>query len=210
MRNVTRLPEPPQLRHYAERWTNELIDEIDRCKATGDKVSNSFFSKYNKPYVRKRLHNMYNGLCCYCEKRVDQFHIEHRRPKRPYPEETYSWENLHLACAECNNAKDDKFDESEPILDAAVDPIPVHLSYEQMYQYPLTPRGTTTCNHADLNRENLLTWRTKAFWRVYKIIEGMRRNPDNPAHDVAQLELNRLTKDEFGSYVRYLVETWGP
>ena len=46
-------------------------------------------------------------------------HIEHLKPKSKYPELAFQWENLHLACQRCNVEKGDRFDEDNPILDAA-------------------------------------------------------------------------------------------
>jgi len=62
--------------------------------------------------VRKKLNNIYNNKCIYCERSFDDIdtHIEHYRPKSIYYWLSYSWDNLFLACAECNRPKANKFE----------------------------------------------------------------------------------------------------
>lgn len=61
--------------------------------------------------------------CCYCEERVPDTHsnqqIEHFWPKVKYTNIQSRWENLLLACAECNGAKGCEFpldDDGNPLI----------------------------------------------------------------------------------------------
>ena len=104
MRNVERTSEPRSLRDYANSWKRELLNEIV-SKGDVSLVNDNFFNKYNQPDVKEALNNMYDGFCCYCEGKtgkVDFPHIEHRKPKKQFPENTFDWNNLHLSCEVCN------------------------------------------------------------------------------------------------------------
>lgn len=68
---------------------------------------------YNKYYKNNdtitTLKIFYNHKCCYCEQRVESYHVEHYRPKSLYWWLAYSWDNLLLICPACNTAKLNKF-----------------------------------------------------------------------------------------------------
>ena len=128
--------------------------------------------------VKKALNDMYNGYCCYCEGKtgkVDYPHIEHRKPRKPFPEDTYDWDNLHLSCVICNTEKGKKWNEIYPILDAVRDiPLSEHFSYNiddaGIYVIPRTNRGKTTRQHTDLNRDKLLAVRAKLCSKILEQI----------------------------------------
>ena len=61
--------------------------------------------RYKTDDIRDRLVRIYNNKCAFCEQKVEQYHIEHFRPKQIYYWLAYSWDNLLLACHYCNNYK---------------------------------------------------------------------------------------------------------
>ncbi|HDV6632356.1 TPA: HNH endonuclease [Legionella pneumophila] len=66
------------------------------------------YKKY-KPKLREE----FSYACAYCETRETElggsqsFHIDHYRPKKIFPELTYSYNNLIYACRNCNQYKSD-------------------------------------------------------------------------------------------------------
>lgn len=66
---------------------------------------------YKVESVQKKLKEIYHLKCAFCEKKLLDApkHIEHYRPKKHYYWLAYSWDNLLLACGECNSAKGDRF-----------------------------------------------------------------------------------------------------
>lgn len=211
MKNVTRPNIPKSLKRKASRWKKELLDEIEKCGGV-KRVEARFFDRYRKEDVKIALNSMYSGLCCYCESRIGVVsfgHIEHRKPKRKFPDETFKWENLHFACEQCNNAKGDQYDESEPILDAVNDiPINDHLTYKMQSRWPITNRGGTTEKHADLNRQELKSARRAILWRALELIGEMKNKPDDPSARVVKQELSSLGEGEYGSLIAYAMETF--
>lgn len=69
---------------------------------------------HNKRYkindIRESLEKIYNGKCAYCETKVEQYHVDHYRPKVIYYWLAYSWDNLIISCPKCNENKNDLFD----------------------------------------------------------------------------------------------------
>ncbi|MBH1972137.1 HNH endonuclease [Moraxellaceae bacterium AER2_44_116] len=44
--------------------------------------------------------------CSYCERWIaSAIHVEHKKPKKEYPTEQYSWGNFLLSCSNCNSSK---------------------------------------------------------------------------------------------------------
>ena len=218
MRNVDRLDEPKVLRRNARRWTEELIRAIAAANRTNGKVRPILRNRYKRREVRERLKMMYSGLCCYCESRVGHVaseNIEHRKPQASFPELSFTWNNLHLACPNCNQAKSAKWDTVNEILDAVADnPISGHLGYKvtplAVLRDPATDRGAVTIEHADLNREDLLQVRqqvlNEAFSTVLLVRKRERNQADSPMVRTAKNELRRRFSHEHGSLIKYVAD----
>lgn len=76
---------------------------------------------YKQSDVRDALKALYHGKCAYCEQKIEEWHVEHYRPKSRYYWLAYAWDNLLLACVKCNRFKGDKFKVSG-IAIGALDP----------------------------------------------------------------------------------------
>lgn len=206
MRNVVRTEQPKSLERNSSRWTRELLTKI----ASGDKVPANLYNHYNKEDIKDALKSMYKDLCCYCESRiniVDFPHIEHLKPKNKFPEFTYVWSNLHLACARCNVSKSNKYNTRASILDPVSDiPISNHLEYELEWISPRTERGTTTVKHADLNRHVLREVRREVFDSAMKVILKIKGSPSDPANDVRKEQLELKCKEQFGTLIEDLMQ----
>lgn len=62
--------------------------------------------------LRDRVHQTFDEKCVYCEDIVAR-DVEHYYPKSRYPERMFRWDNLLLACKNCNTDKGQRF----PLLD---------------------------------------------------------------------------------------------
>lgn len=216
MRDVSRLAEPAPLKRNSSRWQKELLDAL----ASNDKkrISNAK-RKYNHPKVREQLMMMYGNRCCYCEvdvgpPRADQ--IEHREPVNRNPARAFDWDNLHLACGGCNQAKSNKWDLHAPILDAAADsdkPITQHLSYTcsdtGVRRVFSTPRGEVTIDHADLNREALRHKRGSVLLGVLGVIKEIKERQANYRRDTKATNRLAELKDkclgDYGSMIEWTI-----
>ena len=230
MRNVVRTDRPAILTSKSKEWTSELLNSMKGVDAkkqrlkTGKKrhkIPASIWNRYRHNEVKQELQKMYGELCCYCEQRIGHVafgNIEHRQPKSVFPELTFDWNNLHLACPVCNTAKKDKWNSTHPILDAAVD-LDInskHLSYKvtrlSVERSALSDCGATTINHTSLNRPVLADLehngtRNQVLCSVFHTVTDLRKiekkSPTSPRLITAKAELRKQFKGEHGSLVEF-------
>lgn len=117
MIRIDKQSEPSILRNNKVTWTNELMGYIRR----DEEVPASLKNRYNHDEVKTTLKNECYYKCMYCESTVSHVayeHIEHIRPKakNKFPELTYEWTNLGLACPICNHNKGDRYDIDTPFI----------------------------------------------------------------------------------------------
>lgn len=74
---------------------------------TDDKNYNS---RYKTADIKIALNNIYHRKCAFCEQLIEQFQVEHYRPKSKYHWLAYSWDNLLSACPRCNQGKGNNFE----------------------------------------------------------------------------------------------------
>jgi uncharacterized protein (TIGR02646 family) len=87
--------------------TSKRRNELIRRGAYTD--TNVYNSRYKKKDIKSKLKVIYKHKCAYCEQRVEQFHVEHYRPKQTYYWIAFSWDNLLSACDDCNQFKGTNF-----------------------------------------------------------------------------------------------------
>lgn len=220
MRNVIRPPTPDSLKVNAKKWTVELLLAIKANKTKGTKIPPKSINRYKQPDVLDSLKKMYgNGkggcYCCYCESEVETVsypHIEHRKPKSIYPELSFEWNNLHLACPKCNTAKGNQYDKANPILDAVSDiPISDHLGYIEsdtcgIYRETTSDRGITTVSHSELDRESLRNARLKVYISVVRTIREISARRGDPRANTAIRMLRGKCSGEYGSLIQWILD----
>lgn len=86
-------------------------EKITKAKQILEKEKNKINGNYNQPEVIDALKVVFNNKCYLCEnKKITSYNIEHLKPHRNEDKNLkFSWENLFLACAHCNNIKSDKY-----------------------------------------------------------------------------------------------------
>lgn len=222
MRNVKRLKIPPKsLKNNANKWKKTLLEKIDELNNTGEKVPDSYYNHYIKDDIKMPLINMYKGLCCYCESRVDSVideteddgkkkygHIEHLKPKKKFPQNCYDWENLHLACADCNITKADKYDNKNPILDPVKDKqIENYYTFELvgigLHFNALKERAETTEKHVNLNRSSLLINRLEVYHNVINAFREWNKLKNDVEKRAKIRQLEKLAEGQYGSVINW-------
>ena len=202
MRNVKRTSRPDSLKRNFDIWTKELLQDIKQGKSPN--------YRYNQRDIKKQLKEMYSSLCCYCESNTETTgfgHIEHRLPKKHFPEKTYDWDNLHWSCQRCDNSKRDWFDKENPILDAVNDNIPTNLSYKYVLRMGLTKRGINTIERTTLNRRELQMERKKLVDKIGDIVKILKEGNITKKHkQVAFNTLESMKNDEYGSFVSHVLQ----
>jgi len=182
---VSRCAKPLALCRKATSWLRDLqtaTTAAERKRAE---------KRYNCSGVRTALEKMFHGKCAYCESAIVHVgypHIEHFRPKVHYPELTFEWENLLLACSVCNSSrhKGDKFPirAGVPLLiNPCVDDPSDHFefTYDRTARvasvYGKTERGRTAETMLGLNRAELRDHRSLHVRRLVVLAQTAASDP---------------------------------
>ena len=132
-----------------------------------------------------RLAEDAHSKCMYCESKIAHVsfpHVEHIAPKTAYPERTFEWENLGLACQTCNTAKGGQYDAETPPVDPYSDDPADHLYAfgEKMRARPGSERGFITLQLVCLNRTGLLEARSRRLSTIQNMVEKYARTDNDP------------------------------
>ena len=98
---VDRGPEPDGLEAIRARYTPGWIRHFR--DGHGSRPHDARWQAF-----RDDLHEVFRGLCAYCEERSNE-EVDHFRPVKRFPEQVYHWSNWVLACTSCNRAKGTKW-----------------------------------------------------------------------------------------------------
>jgi len=213
MHKIKRTGIPSSLKRYGATWTKDLLDEIAR-KGSYSKAESKYKTKYNKDPIKRALDEMYGDFCCYCESRITVAgfrRIEHLKPRAKFPEECYSWDNLHYACEVCNSNKTDEWDYTYPIIDPCIDTPTNHLEFRDHLIFPRGNdlRGKTTIEHTELNRNELADARLMIFSLILDIINFAKERAGVQWKSEALKRLDSiLTDPEYLTLKEYIKETY--
>lgn len=174
MINMERTSEPEEI---IEILNNE------KSKKSGD---------YNKKEVFDLLVKEFNNKCYICEnKEPSSLNIEHFKPHKGDKELKFSWDNLYLSCAHCNNIKLGKY---ENILDCANSEHDV----ENWIKYYVNPFPRTEVEITSLKEDEIVENTVELLRNVY--------NGTTHQKEVEGKNIVKKLKDEMMSFQKSL---WG-
>src|SRR5690554_3471582 len=158
MRQLSKQPKPRVLVANEEVWTSDYVGapESERTR----------YERWRHAEIKAGLQVETGGRCAYCESNIEDVsypHVEHIRPKSRFPELAHHWSNLTSACAQCNTAKGDYFDEEWPVLNPYEDCVSDHIRFlGDFIDWKLgETRGELTVKKLGLNRLELVRARLK-------------------------------------------------
>lgn len=173
MIRLTKGAKPQALIDHAASWTRDLLASIQRNDGTYD----DFVKEYNKPAIKRALEAETYGKCMYCEGRIKALgynHIEHIKPKdrTKYPELTFEWENLGIACNVCNGNKGEEFDAALPYVNPYEEDPSTHFvsSGAFVFHSPNNARAKLTELKIQLNRKDLVEARSEALLALQRLV----------------------------------------
>ncbi len=235
MIQLTRPTIPQVLADNQEQWKRELLDFIrpfggysnvpTNQKPQRDKLA----SKYNQVAIKTALIEMSGGKCAFCEsfiEAIDFGDIEHFFPKSLYPEFTFDWDNLFLACTKCNNEKRAFDTQTHPIIHPVNDNPKDYFIYRDLLieinpDAPDLTKGKRTIEVCNLQRIGLVQTRFPVLLQFYKNEHGLRAQIDRFNElqqnarrdkvasdildflDVVKNEAN--TKETYAGFLRYFL-----
>ena len=141
--------------------------------------------RYAARDIRAALEAETHCKCAYCEGRfkpVSYGHIEHKLPKRKYPNLVCAWTNLTVACQVCNTNKGDYDDPECRLLDPHVDDVEGMVVFAGPMAFARKESRTrATIMRLQLNRNGLLFQRTQVLERLNSILDTVQRACNEPA-----------------------------
>ena len=91
-----------------------------------DKKNDTKKYRYRHPDIKSAIRLEASDKCIYCESKVGHNtpgDIEHIIPSSKAEDQIFAWENLTLACTECNRRKSAYYDPNLPFLNPYVDDV---------------------------------------------------------------------------------------
>lgn len=198
MIRITKGAQPPSLAENAVVWRDELLG----YHRAGTAVPPALSSRYNQDDVKAALEVETHGKCMYCESKIAHVtyaHIEHYKPKAQgrFPELSFEWTNLGLACPRCNQAKSDKFDTTAPFINPYVDTPPTHFRAEGPFVRPVPgdTRAELTELELELNRSELVERRQERLTNLRRLIRCFRVEGNAALKAALYEQIREETKD---------------
>lgn len=157
MIKLDKLQEPDVLRLNKAQWTQEYKTAKHSGAANIDELKN----RYRHPEIKQQIVRETHEKCAYCESKIRHTYpgdIEHIKPKSDFEDDIFEYENLTLACGECNRRKNDNYDEDIGIMNPyEVEPEEHLLAYGPLiFPRPGDDTGKLAYELFDLNRTELI------------------------------------------------------
>lgn len=212
MIRISRSEQPKVLSENKEKWTEEYLEEY---RSTGNTPKNSS-SRYGHDEIRTILSSDTHKKCMYCESKISHIsypNVEHIAPKSKYPDKTYDWDNLGLACQVCNTTKGTDYDENLPPINPYEDD-PADFLYafgEILRPRPGSDKGKTTIKDIGLNRAELVEKRSRQLENLQSLAENYARaqNPKAKAMFLQELCIELEADREYVIFTRAIISEMG-
>ena len=206
MIRIKKLPKPQILIDHAAEWTQQYCSQIE----SGEKPNDDLALKYNNPVIKDTLEKETYGKCAYCESKIKHIaygDIEHIFPKIKRPDLYVEWNNLTLACEQCNRSgKKTYYDPKLPLINPYVDQPEAHLQDIGPLIMPIIhdERADMTEKVLKLNRPALIERRTERIQSVEVLLQMWARETNQIKKDLLKEQLcNEFSDDnEFSSTVK--------
>ncbi len=213
MRNIPKLPEPPILVLKKDDWNNAIIiNPSDHNK-----------NKYRHPDIKATLRGETNDKCVYCESKIGHNcpgDIEHKIPKSKRPDLIFEWDNLTIACNECNRRKLGYYEPTCMFLDPNTDDVENMIQHVGpfIYNLPGNKRSEVTIRILELDkldgRIELIARKMEKLEEIKHLVERILSEPNqivkkfliqdlSEKYDIAS-EYSGMVK----SYVTFLPTNW--
>ncbi len=197
-------PKPDVLRRNAKRWTDELLDALQRGDA---KEIRNKKSRYNHGEIKTALRYETHDKCAYCEAFVTAVahgDIEHITAKSLKPKLTFDWDNLTFACQICNQRKAT----SEDVLDPYEEEPGNHIFFFGHIARGKTGDGTITISEIDLNRGALIESRQRELKRFSEAFERILQESNENVREALIKNIEDDITLESTPYSKMLSDTW--
>lgn len=115
MRHISKVAEPNVLSSNKANWLTDY---------KADKTNETRKYRYRHPDIKGQLKTETGFKCIYCESKIGHNtpgDVEHIIPSSKNEELHFEWDNLTIACTECNRRKNDYYEQGEEFLNPYAD-----------------------------------------------------------------------------------------
>jgi uncharacterized protein (TIGR02646 family) len=169
MIRLTKSAEPQVLTDNKDAWTQAYLTAL----AVGP-VSNTVKFRYRHSEIKNQIVRETSEKCAYCESKIRHVtpgDVEHILPSSVFPNLIFEWENLTLACTECNRRKLDYHDVADPLIHPYSDNPEDHLVAigPLVKARPADRKGQITENRLELNSPALFERRSERIESLHNL-----------------------------------------
>lgn len=207
MRNITKTSEPQILVDNKEQWNSDLASNpTDHNK-----------NKYRHPEIKSALLNETHNKCVYCESKIGHNcpgDIEHKIPKSQQMDLIFVWDNMTIACTECNRRKAEYYDPSCMFLNPNTDDVENMVQHvgPLVFSRPGNRRSAVTVRILELNsmyrRKQLIGRKIERLESISNLVERIADecNPILKTFLLEDLMESCSISTEFSSMIKTYVE----
>lgn len=191
MRRLTKLPEPNVLSENKTAWLDEYLREPD---------NNYKKTRYRNNEIKKILKKETGFKCVYCESKIGHNtpgDVEHKIPSSKNQLLHFSWNNLTIACGECNRRKNDYYEVGSEFLDPYTEDVEeLVLHHGPVVSSKLgNVRAEITVRKLEfLQREQLIFMKIEKIRYINNLLERIKREADPILKALLSAELEESTK----------------
>ena len=172
MIRITRLAEPPHLEEKRTAWLSKFLE-----KRKDDDKHRPSSSQYAHRKILDVLWAMSCGKCFYCEGKLSgaRREVDHHVAVVDVPEKAFDWDNLYLACDNCNGKlRSIPNDQCIDPCDPNVNPED-HLTFDDEVIRPKNDSdlGLQTIKKYKLDSERLDLLRSRTLRQLEKLVTRM-------------------------------------
>ena len=192
MRRIDKAVCPDVLERNGERWLERFLEDPD---------SPTRRYKYRHPEIKSRLKEETYAKCVYCESKIGHNtpgDTEHIGPVSRVRRDIFVWENLTIACTECNRRKSDYYDVNcmllNPYMDNVEDMI-VHLGPLVTWKTG-NQRAEITIRRLELDswtRMELIVRKVEKIEEIKNLLERIDGMIGDALRELLELKLGELT-----------------
>lgn len=175
MRNLSKYSEPSILKNNNVTWLAEY---------KADKTNTTKKYRYRHQDIKLTLKEETGFKCVYCESKIGHNtpgDIEHKIPSSKDEDQHFAWNNLTIACTECNRRKNDYYVIGNEFLDPYSDDVENVLEHHGplVYWKNSDVRAETTIRTLELNgckRQQLIERKINKLEEFNNLIERFLSN----------------------------------
>lgn len=207
MRKIPKLPEPAILSEKKEEWRSAFLADPSETNK----------NKYRHPAVKETLKLETKDKCVYCESKIGHNcagDIEHKIPKSKRPDMIFEWNNMTIACNECNRRKGEYYEEGCMFLDPNNDDVENLVQHvgPVIFSIPGNNRAEITVRTLELHtlsgRINLIARKMEKLESIKNLIERIveSNNPILKSFLLDELKESYDISSEFSGMLKTYVE----